>query len=367
MSGQVPFRVDKDSSLTLTRQVAEGVRDAILSGFYKPGDQLPSRDVLAAELGVSEYVVRAALSELSADRMVIGRPRLGYRVSGTLPKRKGKVVLDVSLENYGSYSYGVSLVECARAIRRAGHCIQQVVLGLDSPDSPFLSPLKAALAQRPDFVLLRTVASLRKTVTAMVVDAGCPYATVTLGSFRKSPGRYVGEIRLDPSSAIAEFADDCVAAGVLSVLQVDMGPDTFVSAEKALASRKIAVERLSVRRSGSDDLDAIVQRAFRTMDGRIAKGGLPDLVLVTDDYLALGVCEALRKRRIRIPEDVKFVGYANQGSGLFPFKDMARLEFAPRRDGREIGRCIVEYLDTGIFGQYENPLLYRRGKSFPMC
>lgn len=361
-----PFAVNKDSSFTLTRQVAEGFRNAIVTGFYKPGDQLPSRDVLAAELGVSEYVVRAALSELSADRMVTGRPRLGYRVAEVLPKRKGKLVLDVSLENYGSYSYGISLVECARAIRRAGHRIQQVVLGLDSPDNPFLSPLKAALSQRPDFVFLRTAASLRRIVTAMVVDAGCPYATVTLGAFRKSPGRYVGEIELDPSAAIAEFADDCVATGVLSVLQVDMGPDTFVTAEKALASRNIAIERLSVRRSGSDDLDAIVQRAFRAMDGRIAKGGLPDLVLVTDDYLALGVCEALRKRRIRIPEDVKFVGYANQGSGLFPFKDMARLEFAPRRDGREIGRCIVEYLDTGIFGQYENSLLYRRGKSFPV-
>ena len=50
-------------------QVVDGLRQCILSGFYKAGDILPTTRDLAEMLGVSRIVTRAAVRELTkADR-----------------------------------------------------------------------------------------------------------------------------------------------------------------------------------------------------------------------------------------------------------------------------------------------------------
>ena len=69
----VPFSGD-----TLTRQVYEGLREQIERGEYARGDVLPSRITLARRLGVSEFVVRAAMKRLVADKLVSVRPGRGH-------------------------------------------------------------------------------------------------------------------------------------------------------------------------------------------------------------------------------------------------------------------------------------------------
>ena len=53
--------IDPFSGDTLTQQVYAGLRLRIERGAYAPGEVLPSRATLARRLGVSEFVVRAAL------------------------------------------------------------------------------------------------------------------------------------------------------------------------------------------------------------------------------------------------------------------------------------------------------------------
>ena len=100
------------------------------------------------------------------------------------------------------------------------------------------------------------------------------------------------------------------------------------------------------------------------VERRIDSGTMPDMIFAADDYLSLGVISALRRRQIEAPHDVRLVVYANHGSGLFVGDEYARIELDPSADGREIARCIACCLDTGVFGRYDNPLVYRRGKSF---
>ncbi|MER2178287.1 MAG: GntR family transcriptional regulator, partial [Stenotrophomonas maltophilia] len=48
-------------------QVADGLRDAIVSGCYAPGDIVPSSRALASGLGVSHIVTEAALKRLGEE------------------------------------------------------------------------------------------------------------------------------------------------------------------------------------------------------------------------------------------------------------------------------------------------------------
>ena len=360
-----PFKIDESRAETLTRQVARGFREAIRSGFYKVGETLPPRNVASRMLGVSECVIRAAYSELVADRLVCSRPRLGFRVIGKAKSKDGKLVLDVESGHLGSYAARVSAEEFARYLCNRGMDVRTVLLGSDPRETPYLKPLAEALSLKPDFVLIRTNATSRKVVTRAVAEAGCPYATVLMGRGASMPGRNVLSFHLTFAEQIEDLVADCVRGGIRSVLQVDFGRDTYINAEPMLKARGISVERLCVDMTGPRNFDYLVARACDSVTRRLSCGRLPDLMLVTDDFLALGACEALRRVRIRVPQDLKMVIHVNLGSGLFPFGDYARFECDPRANGIALGRCVERWLRDGSVTGFRDVCVYRRGKSFP--
>ena len=361
------FSIDRSTPGTLVGKVVEELRRRMADGTLRPGDRLPSRDVLAARLGVSEFVVRRAFAELAADRLIAGRPRVGHVVLDACAVRRERLVLDVSTENFGSYASRVSTVECFRGLRKRGIRAIPVTLGVDAKETAYLAPLAEAMERAPDFVFVRTCGSRQALVCRMVAEAGLPYATATLGFAPRSPGRCLGTVRLEKDAAIRAMAYDAVKCGVRSVLQVDFGSDTYVDASRIFRARDIFVERLSIPVVRCRDLDEVVESARKAVEQRIAAGILPDMIFVADDYLSIGVIAALRKLRIEVPRDVKLVVYANRGSGLFAGDEYARIEQDSLKDGREIARCIADCLDSGAFGRYDNPLVYRRGRSFVTC
>ena len=103
MTKRVPFSVNRNDSQTLVAQVSDGLRQAIVSGFYKVGDALPSSYELVKMLGVSRIVTRAALSKLDSEGYVMSRPRIGSVVRDRSAKQwRGHVVFvgEVGDENY---------------------------------------------------------------------------------------------------------------------------------------------------------------------------------------------------------------------------------------------------------------------------
>jgi hypothetical protein len=95
----------------------------------------------------------------------------------------------------------------------------------------------------------------------MVADAGVPYATITLGTAPRTPGRCVGTIRLEKGDAIRALVRDCVKSSVRSVLQVDFGKDTYVDASSSFRLDNIFVERLSIPLMRCRNLDDVVEAA----------------------------------------------------------------------------------------------------------
>jgi DNA-binding GntR family transcriptional regulator len=71
---------------TLSQQVYNHLRAGILDNTYPPGAQLPE-EALAASLNVSRVPVREALRRLSAEGLVIIRPRQGATVTELTSKQ----------------------------------------------------------------------------------------------------------------------------------------------------------------------------------------------------------------------------------------------------------------------------------------
>ena len=79
----MPKPFDKSSAplfLTLEEYVAHRIREAILKGYYKPGERLDQTE-LAELLGVSRSPVRDALKRLAAEGLVTLHPHRGAMVA----------------------------------------------------------------------------------------------------------------------------------------------------------------------------------------------------------------------------------------------------------------------------------------------
>src|SRR5688500_15689005 len=80
------------------------LRDAILTGEFKDGADLPQEEI-AARLGVSRLPVREALRRLDAEGLVVLRPRRGYVVASLDPEEIEDVLdLQAHLESLAGHA-----------------------------------------------------------------------------------------------------------------------------------------------------------------------------------------------------------------------------------------------------------------------
>ncbi|NQD36257.1 PLP-dependent aminotransferase family protein [Permianibacter sp. IMCC34836] len=80
-------RLDRTNELPLQGQLYRGLREAILAGQLKAGDQLPSTRALAPLLAVARNTVLAAYEQLQAEGYVESRHGAGSFVAAHLPER----------------------------------------------------------------------------------------------------------------------------------------------------------------------------------------------------------------------------------------------------------------------------------------
>ncbi|PCK09291.1 MAG: hypothetical protein COA42_04610 [Alteromonadaceae bacterium] len=74
-------------SKSLTNELAESLRDEILSGKLKRGEKLPSSKTIEEQAGVSRSVVREAVAQLRAHGLVESRQGAGVFVTGNNPQK----------------------------------------------------------------------------------------------------------------------------------------------------------------------------------------------------------------------------------------------------------------------------------------
>lgn len=344
---------------TLTAVAEARLRAQIESGRYRPGEYLPSRARLMAELGASEFVIRAALARLSADHLVSGFRGRGYMVCERVSRRH-MFVLDVNVEPWYSFGPCVSLFSCAKSLMFAGCRVLSLPLACGSRDEPYLLPLTKALKTKPDLVIVRSSVSRRSNALQLVERSGCHFVTVGRNAARKMSARYIGHLDYDYAAAVDAVVSDCVRMRIRSVLQVDFDGDSYCNAAPALAAKGIAVERLSLSIAGPRELDEVVRDSYSAMRKRIRRGCIPELVLLTDDYLAEGALEAMHDSSVLVPRDVKAISFRNVNSGIMSRQDISHIDFDPVADGRAIASSVLHWMKTGRLGPYTCPAVYTK-------
>ena len=344
---RIPFAIRRSDGLPLVRQVLDGFRDAIVGGYYAPGDALPPYTELAEMLGVSQIVTKTALKRLAAEGFVAARPRVGTIVRDRGVKQwRGHVVFVCPDLDVGYFQ--TLFAETLRTrLNREGYLFTRAsVEHRDAAGTYDLSLLDAALARSVDLVV---ILYNRPAIFRHVAKRGVPYMVV--GNLKKAPDGAIGLTRIDFNTAVPKFVDACRAAGVRKVVQFRV-PEPMCDAAPALRAAGISVTNIilkydfakgklfSIEESGRIGLEKLA--ASRRLGG-------DTLLFFTSDYLARGGLLAMERQGLKAPEDVQVVAFANTGLGPTYFRELTRMEIDPVAAGGVAAEAALASLLTGKY------------------
>ena len=344
-NSKLPFSLNRNDGRPLVRQLADGLRQAIVEGYFKPGDAIPSYRDLAPALGVSEIVTKAALRRLSKEGFVTARPRLGTIVRDRSAKRwLGHVVL-VAEEGDDNHLIATVAGALRRRLFEAGYLLTRSTVGLKPDGSHDFSSIDAVLARSVDLVV---VMYHRPEIYAHLARSKVPFAVFSESAH--PPAAAVGAIHFDYNLAMADFAAVCKAKGVREVTQIFWHP-LMCDAAPALKAVGIRVKKVKALVDESEGRLIGGKRAGRLVIERmLAASALRGRVFFfADDYLASGAFMALYRAGIEAPRDIRFATLANRNLGPDYHCTLSRMEMDPPAAGDTIASAVVEYCRTGVF------------------
>jgi GntR family transcriptional regulator len=81
----VAFHLDASSGVSYYVQLMQQVRQALLFGLLKPGDQLPTVKEVVAQVALNPNTVLRAYRDLEHEGLVVSRPGLGTFIAAKVP------------------------------------------------------------------------------------------------------------------------------------------------------------------------------------------------------------------------------------------------------------------------------------------
>lgn len=348
MRKNIPFEVSRNDARPLVRQVLDGMREAILGGYYAPGDEIPPYAELARILGVSQIVTKAVLKRLGEDGLVLARPRIGTVVRDRSAKQwRGHVVL-VGPEGDDNYLQTILSGTLRDRLLTAGYLFTQVCVRKSPEGKPDFSQLEAALSRSVDLVIaLYDFTETFRFLAARKV----PFAA--LRQTPKRPAGAVGFTHLAYNHAARDFAEECVRLGIQEVVELFWGGNMCdVAAACAEAGVKVSKRMVHVDVS-KGRLDAVRRAGMeffaKTLESKRAKNNPATAYFISDDYLASGALLALAEAGLKAPRDIRVATWAN--AGLVPAypREVSRMEIDPVAAGETVATAALEYLSTGQY------------------
>ena len=326
--------------------MTDSLRDAIESGYYRQGEQLPTIHEWTRELDVSIRVPEGAIANLAKEGLVVTRPRKGCMV---LPQRvhriwRGHVLFVRPLKSWSNV-IREGILSAEERLSREGYLVTIVVVRTDDRGIFDLEPLKQELRRS---VSLAVVFGSQPTILECLADAKVPFAYADDGAATDQFRGGVGHIDFSRNKALGDFVAHCVRAGVEHVCVVGKaGIDSPVAS--LLKDVGIRVSRIEVDAEfGMKRVDNLERETCRAIDDMFDRHGfkwLPDVIFTEDDYQATSALFSLLSHGGKMPDDVRFATTKNYGNGPAMSISLTCVEFNPVAAGAFIAQAAVDYLE----------------------
>ena len=311
------------------------------SGFYRPGDVLPSITDLAEALGVSRIVTRTAVRKLADERLIYPRPSAGSVVLDLDERRwKGHVLLVRRNEGCGYYDNVFASVLHGILAKEGWLCSQASVPCATHPRHADVSELKVMISSP---VSLALILFKNDMAVKLLSESGIPFVALADLSPRWLR-ECMGCVRFYSVDASEQFAAACSASGVKRVIVV--GSHDSVVIQNALCAVGVKCESLIFDEPPEATTPDFFSEAGRVaIDGFLKSGkALPDAFYFVDDYVCAGALAALSDAGIRAPQDVRVATWANRGNVPPYARPLSRIEIDPWKCAEQVSALCLDIL-----------------------
>jgi DNA-binding LacI/PurR family transcriptional regulator len=353
----MPFRIERQAAKTLTDQVAEGLRHAIATGHFKPGDVLPTKLEMAAALGVNDITIRRALAVLKQEGVVAPKPRRGILVCDRTRHSWRGHVLFCSWSGPDMYYHTVQAAEISRRLHAGRFLVTDLHLDGDAHHSHYAELLAILETRSVDLVLSEGGGWVQFlpgeiTFSQVLARSGIPYVQLDGKGTAAMDGAAAG-IVLAHEQAYRALTEHCRECGIRRALLVVPGlsvdPSRHPLLAKVMQAAGVQCEWLEASKAeGFCSPESVERGGLAAMRAWLAgQPALPDLIYFDDDFLARGGLLALMQHGLRIPEDVQVATWANRGLGPVFDKPLTRIEMDPVAHGVAIAERVLAHLENG--------------------
>lgn len=358
MTHRIPFSLDRKIATPLSAQMAEGLRAAIDSGFYRDGEVLPTIHEFARLLGTSVRIPREAITTLAAEGLLKPRRRIGCIVVGRGEAVwKGRIIAVMPADGEGGYHAVTLLGEMRRIFNAEGYLFDVVALPRHSNGVLNCTLLDMALRRNNDFVFSLFCP---KHILRRLERSGVPFAMK-----ESDPG---ADSSAPPLGDLAQFIEQCRSLCIRRVLVAGIADKPFLDPLcDIFRNDGMTVERHLIQCDrGLGSLERLERRGMEMMLKRFSqpRADWPQLVFWTDDFLTVGGLAGLSDMGVSIPRDVFAVTVANKGFVPVYPRSLTRFEFDPAATGRTAASAILASIEDGQIPHVKDVVKYIPGDSF---
>ena len=361
----LPFVIDRTGSKSLIDQMVDGIKAAVASGHYQPGEKLPSVRALAKLAGVSLIVPRLAIRRLEREDVVTTRPRIGTLVCDAKEKRWRGRILFVVPETDGNFMINIVTGEMRKSLAVRGYHLERVTVPMSDAGKYDFTFLDLAMRMRTDLVI---VAFRRPEVIRRIRALTVPF--VVMGEIGNGPAAgAVGMVGITDATASREFVRQCQLHGVKRVMEVGFWRASTGGMAQFFEKSGVVCDAWVIRHRGDCRRhDLVGMSAAAAFERRLSRGKdwLPDVFYFNDDFVASGALMALAHHGVRVPEDVKVVSFANLGLGPIFYRKLTAFVCDSFCYGESIASGLLCFLEEGKWpGDLLYEVRYVPGDTFP--
>jgi GntR family transcriptional regulator of arabinose operon len=351
----VKTTIRSDSPTPIRSQLKALLMTEIREGRFSAGNRIPSERELAERYGISRASVRESIAELINSGFLfrtVGRgtfvsqeiPNLDTPVRSTQEPHNVAFVINDNIFHFVQTGYNKILAGVQEFCAEQGWRLTFKAVG-EGSGNPALNSLRNKGKLRLDGCVV--VGGVRRQTMDILHEEGIPTVLVDM------------LIRDEATDGIAVTID--YAAGARMAIQHlyqlghrSIGYIGFPGSEKYRGYWG-SLEKLSIRYDPRHveflqllDLQPGILAGFQAMQHMLRGGALPTSILVTNDFVALGVLEALAVAGVSVPDQISVVGFDDLGQKTSPPLTTVSVDL------EEVGRSAAKALRRKMTGETMN-------------
>lgn len=301
--------INRQSVIPLYHQLKEILKDKIERGEFSEGDLIPSEREICETYKVSRITARQAILDLVNDGLLY---REGGRGTFVASKTKKKLTIALVAMGYSNESYRTrsnTFYDLVRGVAQTS-LKKQVTVNLLLPEAHIDSNsfLQRVIAQKLNGILIKTRLNIQYQDIKMLEEANLPYVVIK----RHIPGQDINCVISDDVKGAFQATEHLILLGHRRIGLINGMPDAIIIWQDRMKGYRKALEKHNIQfddRLVCENDNFLEEGGYQCMNKLLGLKRCPTAVFIAGDSMAIGAYKVIKRKGLKIPEDIAIVGY----------------------------------------------------------